>query len=331
MGNNSEEAIITKDLRNPTIAEWAKNQDAYLVSLGAPPEGLNPDLVIAEDREEARGNNFELLRHNQFNRQQSWYKAGKPLREWDGSGPFHLGNPLVMATWICGKRRAEGITFLNFDAEDVVTAEHDRRQFRDVMKKLIEEFKFGVRYTSPHSNLFAQLDATQFEPEPDPEPENVHSIDPPRASELCSNEHSTLPTTGGIEVWRDQEYGALGVADGGTEIIVTEHAPESLSTAQSSKLLLTYPAKKETVVRAVRFCENRHDIHLLDHSTKLEIYGLQKEHDIQNVSLPTTAVLAFAIGGDYEYIETKAILENVDRKERTLLRGLAKGTRITHA
>lgn len=328
---NNKEAIITNDLRNPTIAEWAKNQDAYLVSLGAPPEGLNPDLVIAEDREEAKGNEFELLRHSQFNRQQSWYKAGKPLQEWNGSGPFHLGNSLVMATWICGNRGAEGITFLNFDAEDVVTAEHDRRQFRDVMKKLIEEFKFGVRYTSPHSNLFAQLDATQFEPDPDPEPENVHSIDLPRSSELCSNEHSTIPTTGGIEVRQGGRYGAVGVAGGSTEIIVTEHVPESLSTADPSKLLLTYPAKEETVVRAVEFCENRHDIHLLDHSTKLEIYGLEREQGIENMSLSTTAVLVFAIGGNYEYIKTKGILENVGRKERTLLRGLAKGSHITHA
>ena len=326
---DSEEAIITKNLSNPTIVKWAKDQDSFLISIGAPVANLNPDLVVATNRNEARGNDFKLLRQNQFNRQQSWYKAGNKLREWDGSGPFHLGNLLVMATWICGKRGFEGITFLNFSAESAIGSEYDRRTFRDVMKTLIEEFGFGVRYTDPQSNLFAQLGATQIEPDPQPEP--PESIEIPKTQKLFDNQNFSAPPK---ETSVKIQSGPLGVIaklmETGKEYIVTERVSEAHAGANPSNLLLTYPANEAAVKRAVELCEGRHDIHLLAYETKNRIYGLKRERGLENISLQATAFLSFAIGHDPEYLKTEGIIENLNRKERRFIRGLSKGENIEH-
>ena len=327
--DGGEEAIITKDLSNPTIVKWAKEQNAFLVSIGAPDSNLNPDFVVAKSREEARGNKFKLLRENQFNRQQSWWKSGNKLRDWDGSGAFHLGNLLVMATWICGKRGTEGITFLNFSAESAIGSEYDRRTFRDVMKTLIEEFGFGVRYTDPQSNLFAQLGAEHIDPDPQPEPPD--SIELPRAQKLFDNRnYSAPPKTESVKI----QSGPLGVIaklmDSGKEYIVTERVSKAHAQADPSNLLLPYPANETTVKRAVELCEGLHDIHLLAYETKNRIYGLKRERGLDNLSLPATAFLCFAIGHDPEYLKTENVIQDLNRKERRFVRGLSKGENIEH-
>ena len=326
---DSEEAIITKDLSNPTIVKWAKDQNAFLISLGAPSPDLNPDLVVARGRNQVKGNEFKLLRQSQFNRQQSWYKAGNKLREWDGSGPFHLGNLLVMATWICGKKGVEGITFLNFSAESAIGSEYDRRTFRDVMKTLIEEFGFGVRYTDPQSNLFAQLGATHIDPDPHPEP--LESIAIPKAQSLFENRNFSAPPQNSSVKIQCGSLGAIARLMGtGEEYIVTGRVSEAHAQADPSNLLLTSPTKETAVKRAVELCEGHHDIHLLADETKNRIYGLKREHGLENISLPATAFLSFAIGHIPEYLKTEGIIENLNRKERRLIRGLSKGENIEH-
>jgi len=326
--NGGEEAIITKDLSNPTIVKWAKEQNAFLVSIGAPDSNLNPDLVVAKSREEARGNDFKLLRESQFNRQQSWWKAGNKLRKWDGSGAFHLGNLLVMATWICGKRGTEGITFLNFPAESAIGSEYDRRTFRDVMKTLIEEFGFGVRYTDPQSNLFAQLGAEHIDPNPQPEPPD--SIELPKTQKLFDNKNLSVPSRSSTITIQPDPFGAIARVSGAEEYIVTERVSERHAEADSSNLLLTYPANETTVKRAVQLCEGHHNIHLLAYETKNRIYGLKREHGLDNLSLPTTAFLCFAIGHDPEYLKTENVIQDLNRKERRFMRGLSKGENIEH-
>ena len=329
VSNDGERAIITKNLSNPTIVKWANKQNAFLVSIGPPDSKLNPDLVVARDRKEVKGNNLELLRESQFNRQQSWWKAGNKLREWDGSDPFHLGNLLVMATWICGKKGFEGITFLNFAAESAIGSEYDRRMFRDVMKTLIEEFGFGVRYTDPQSNLFAQLGAERVEP--DPQPEAPDSIEIPKTQKLFDNKNLSAPSRGTSVTIESSPLGVIAkLMDIGEEYIVTERVSEAHAETNPSNLLLTYPAKEITVKRAVELCEGRHDIHLLAYETKNRIYGLKREHEIENISLLTTAFLSFAIGYDFEYLKTEGIIEDLNRKERRLIRGLSKGENIDH-
>lgn len=329
VSSDGERAIITKNLSNPTIVKWANKQNAFLISIGPPDSKLNPDLVVARNRKGVKGNDFELLRESQFNRQQSWWKGGNKLRKWDGSGPFHLGNLLVMATWICGKKGFEGITFLNFSAESAIGSEYDRRMFRNVMKTLIEEFGFGVRYTDPQSNLFAQLGATRIDPDPQPEPPD--SIEIPKTQKLFDNKNLSPPPRGtSVTI----EFSPLGVIaklmDIGEEYIVTERVSEAHAEANPSNLLLTYPAKEITVKRAVDLCEGLHDIHLLAYETKNRIYGLKREHGLENISLPTTAFLSFAIGYDFEYLKTKNMIQDLNRKERRFARGISKGENIDH-
>lgn len=332
---NKDHAIVAKNLTNPTIIQWLAEQNAHKVSIGQT-HGIEYDTVIARHPVETTGN-LMILRDGDFNRQHSWFKAGKPLREWD-SGPFHMNNEVIMATWLCGKAGIEGITFLGFRAEDTIDSEFDRRQFREVMTQLIEEFDIGVRYTTSDSQLFQELGATEFNPE-NPlleEDEEPKPVELPKMEDIFANQHLGVHARTGsvLRVSSDDMFGADVTIerDGKSPIsfAVTEIVPEDVSYIDQNRLFLTNPAKSENVSRAVELFGNKYGIYLMNSNTKLQIHGIKREHDIDNISLPTTALLAFAMGGDFDEMQTRGVIENVGRKERQLLRGIAKNENITH-
>lgn len=318
---NKERAVAAKNVQNPKIEEWLKSQDdAFLISLGRPSSGVDYDLRITDE---------DI--HKNFNQQQEWFKSGKPLGLWE-EGPFHLGNKIVMATWICGKAGIEGITFLDVAAEELVESKYEKRSFQSVMKRLIEEFDVGVRYTANNSALFHGLGAKEFDIQSSQDL-NARSVQLPKTENLFDNRHITAEMEDQeiINIFPQELGGARAVMkSSGMAFMFTERPSERMANMSSGRVVLTDPALSEEVVRAVRLFGNHHEIYLLSGEVKLEISGLLRKFDCERLTVGSTAFLAFAIGHDFQYIKTNGVMGQADKEEQRLLQAVSQNENIKH-
>ena len=323
----AESAYITHGLSNETIVNWLSDSEGLKITIG-PPKTRNIEFDLAILEEPGGGaSEVKVIRRGNFNRQQSYYTAGKGLREWS-DGPFHLGNKLVMAAWICGKRGIDGLTFLDVRAENLADSDYERRMFRGVMKRLIEEFGYGVRYTNASSNLFRELGGTQIDLEPDaaldPEP-----VELPHVANVFDNEHGDRCEGKGEEVviWRPKgNY--VGVRVGTKDYRCVSFIPEEVSSPR--KYVLMEPQRDEFFRRSMRRGLNYHEIYLLSGEVQLQMSGLKREFGVQNLSPGVRAFLAFGMGTRFKYLKTEAIIEDLDRKQRRLVRAVSKDENIQH-
>lgn len=323
----SESAYITHGLSNKTIVNWLSDQDGFKITVEPPnTRDIKFDLAILENPG-GGAEETQVIRRGNFNRQQSYYTAGKSLREWN-DGPFHLGNKLVMAAWICGKRGIDGITFLDMRAEDLIDSDYDRRMFRGVMKRLIEEFGYGVRYTNSSSDLFRELGGTQIELKPDagldPKP-----VELPHVGNVFANKHGDRCEGKGEEVviWRP-EGNYVGARVGTKDYRCVSFIPEE--DCRSHKYVLMEPQRDEFFRRSMRRGLNYHEIYLLSKKARLEMSGLKREFDVQNLSPEVRAFLAFGMGTRFKYLKTESMIDDLDRKQRRLVRAVSKNENIHH-
>lgn len=322
----SDAAYITHGLSNETIVNWLAKQDGLKVTVGPPQTSdIQFDLAILEEPG-GGASETEIIHRGNFNRQQSYYTAGKPLREWD-NGPFHLGNKLVMAAWICGKRGIDGLTFLDVRAEDLTDSNYQRRMFRGVMKRLIEEFGYGVQYTNASSNLFRELGAIQIDLEPDaaidPEP-----VELPHVVNVFENEHGDKCDGTGEEViiWPRESY--VEVRVGTDDYRCVSFIPDESSSPR--KFVLMEPQKDEFLRRSMRRGLNHHEIYLLSGEAQLEMSGLKRDFGLRNLSPGVRAFLAFAMGTRFKYLKTEGMIDDLGRDQRRLVRAVSKNENIQH-
>lgn len=321
-----DKAYITHNLSNDTIVNWLENKEGFKVTIGPPKtQDIDFDLAILEESGDG-AREVEVISRKDFNRQQSYYTAGKDLREWS-DGPFHLGNKLVMAAWICGNRGADGITFLDVRAENLIDSDYQRRMFRGVMKRLIEEYGYGVQYTNANSPLFSELGASQIDLEPDAAIDPP-SVDLPYVSEVFDNEHGDKCEGKGEEVvvWPEDSY--VEVIVGTDYYRCVSFIPDESSRPR--KYVLMEPQRDEFFRRSMRRGLNRHEIYLLSGEAQLEMSGLKREFGIPNLSPGVRAFLTFGMGTRFKYLKTEGMIETLDRDERRLVRAVSKNENIQH-
>lgn len=335
--NDSKRAVAVKGNLNPQVAGWLQEQDeATVISLGEPEdENVEFDLIISPDRLKNRSIPLARLEEKKFNRQQSWFKSGKPLREWS-DGPFHMGNMIVMATWMCGMEDYDMITFLNVEAEELVESKYQRRSFRSVMKRLIEEFHIGVRYTAKNSQLFNELGAEQFHPV-DLDNGDVKTVELPEVDDLFENKYLATNISGSDTLTissRKTQEASVTLSGGGVSdksFVVTPFVTEKVSNEPEGRLVLTDPTAKAAVARAVKLCENHHEIYILSGEVRWEIEGIKTDFGISHRLSPSViATLAFAMGEDFDYIKTEGVIDQCSKEEAAIIRGLGKTENVSH-
>ena len=323
---DKKRAIVAKNVWNKQFADWINSQDAFRISLGPPDENVDYDLIISESEIPDRSAPLEKLSAEKYNRQRSWHKSGKRLSEWSGS-PFHLGNEIIMATWICGKRGIEAITFFDLAAEETVSSRNDRSVFRSAMQQLVNEFDVAIRYTKENSQLFSLVGKpTQIASDEDEE------IDPtpmPSADSLFANRHVRVRIKEGeiLNVSRCQEGASVEVSGGrvsAKNFIVVQSVPK---TVKGSRIVL---ADENESKKAIRLHGNEKEIYLLSDKVRSNLSRLESEFEVARLSVSAVAFLSFAMANDFEYIKTTGIVGGAPKNEARLLRSIAKGKNIRH-
>lgn len=328
---DKEEAIIASGVWKPQIKDWINSkEEAFRVCLGEPSEDIFYDLVVAKNRHtDLNGARLEVMKESKFNRQQSWYKAGKPLEDW-GDGAFHLGNLVVMATWLCGKVGVGGITFLDFPAEKFADSKYKRRTFRSVMKRLIEEFGLGVRYTDASSQLFRELGAEQFNPATK-QKTRLPETDMPKTSPIFLNKTLGTNVSGETRLRIESKGGEVLAEVGSKEFCVFEDPKETGRLERSGRAILTDPADSDALAKALQLFSNKYETYVFSEEVWEQIEKLKADFEINyELSTGTVAFLGFAIGEHFNYIETEGVLPAAKKEEAKLLKALAKNKNIKH-
>ena len=322
------EAFITRKLTNQTIIDWLTDQSGLKVTIGKPlTDDIDWDLAVVDDKKEGKGlNQIEVLRPKNFNRQQSWYQSGKPLKEWN-DGPFHYGNKIVMATWLCGQKSVDGITFLDVSPEEVISSSFQKRSFRSVMRSLIEEFGFGLRYTA-ESQLFSELGAAKF----DISTSNV-SVDPidlPYAETLTDNYFGDkkIGSQKRIQLRNDEASVKAYIDDKVYECV--SFISKQNRDQNSTKFLLMEPNKKDYFRMSIENGVNRHEIYILSHQVRLKLASLKDQFGVDNYSSYVRGFLAFGIGTRFSSIQTKDIYDQIGHSQSKLVKAVSKNENITH-
>jgi hypothetical protein len=322
------EAFITHQLQNETVVNWLQGKDGYKITVGRPKtDKIDWDLAVVEKtRTTVKAKRAEILDRSKFNAQQEFRQSNGDLTEWE-DGPFHYGNKIVMASWIAGTEGCEGITFLDVQPEDLITSDFERLRFSSVMKDLIEDFGFGLRYTHTESDLLSELAATEIDvtSQVDPDP-----VELPSADRLYDNEH------GDSAIGRNRDI-RIRPLDTSTRVSVANKVYKCVSfinedkvMAQPEKFFIMEPGREEFFRRSIRNAINYHELYILSGDVRREIDGLKREFGLDNLTGGTRAFLSFAVGTRFNSIQTMGLVSEIDREERKLVEAVSKNQNIDH-
>lgn len=322
---SSSRAIAAKNVWNSQFADWINDQDATAISLGEPDGNVEYDIAISREKAfQRRGASVSMLRESKFNQQRRWLKSGNNLADWS-DGPFHLGNEIVMAAWMCGESGYEAITFFDVAAEDFVSSRNDRRLFIKAMKKIVEEFEIAIRYTDTNSSLFPLVGR----------PETVGNedtaVDPtpiPDASKLFANRHSKVRITEGEIL--SVENGTVVISGGNVAEKRFEVCKTARENVSASRIVIPSMSKQKAITETVRLHGNDKEIYIFSNEVFDHIKRLKVKFGAQDLSPTALGMLGFAIGSSFDYIKTSGALEEASANEARLLRSIAKGKNIRH-
>lgn len=274
-------AIVTQDLFDERIETWLKSQNAYKIGIRGGSSAL--DVAITEGgKKQTEAKTQKVLRRSQYNRQQGWLKSGKPLEDWNGN--FHLGNPIIMATWLAGKESASEVIFADVLPEKEVGQKHEKNQFREVMRQLREEFRLDFFYTNFRSQIFKDIGAEEFNP-------SFKSEIPEPISLPSCNAFSYGKSIEGSNI-RVKNKSAIAGAVVKTEnktYTATSVVPENPNRLEGQGLILLKPEDRMELRKALGMFGDEKEVLMLSESAKLEINKLRPE-PLTNVSVTALAL-----------------------------------------
>jgi hypothetical protein len=291
-------AIVTQDLFDERVETWLEDQNAYKIGIREDSSALDV-LIVEEDKKTVEANSQKVLRKSQYNKQQSWIKSGRALKNWSETNSFHLGNPVVMATWLAGKQGASEIAFANVLPEKETDAKYEVNQFRDVMRQLRDEFGLEYFFTDGRAQLFKDIGAKEY----DPLSASSNEREPIRLPSLYPI-FSYGKKFAGNQVSVRSESGVVGavVEAGGKTYTATSQVPETRSRIKGGRLILLSKEPIE-LKKTLGLYANEKQIYMLSDGVLAEIENLQPE-PLSDVSVVSLALRMGGFKVTAEMVET---------------------------
>lgn len=286
--NLKKHAYVLDGVDNRGVADWIASRPESSLKVSTSGDSRHwPefDLVV----EELSGD---------FNEQYEWFKMGKRLSEWKGE-PFHLNNRLVKATWLCGKRGVEAITFVDVVPEDFCSDGEVRRTER-AMKKLVEDFDLGMRFTRRSGVVDSLRDGDV-------------KIRPP----IVNDPISVSRVDGVLENGEIEASGIRVPSDIGPDgdLRVTRGA------LTEGKVILLENGTSEQLRRAI--LQNPKKLFLLSAAAKQELKRLERVSGCKLLSVQATSALLPVIDKGVDRVEVdERFLASLDHAERQLIEGI---------
>lgn len=315
---NKKRAIVAERPIRDDLKLWLSGQDAFKIAIAEKDYSVldrtvSDAIIFLRGREKTDVDQVETLNLGISNRHRNWHNAGKPLKDWS-DGTFHMGDPLIMATWLCGKAGVEEILFAELKPESRVQTDYNKRAWKDVMERLMSEFGIEMFYTDLRSQMFKEIGAQKMEGfMEEPEPRNVQL--PTRESPF---EYRRVTDYNPTVKYREDAIGPT-VIHGGERFTATDLIPSDTSRLPEPNLFILRPDHKLSLKKAIGTGK---DLYLLNEDVAKELTG-------QSSVLVRTA-LAFAIGE--ESVHTEGIIDRVSDSEQEYLQGMAKNNEnISHA
>lgn len=299
-----DKAIVTRSPKRQDLKLWLRSQDGFKLTIDGDWD-FNDAVIFTNGREKTEIEQVEVLRKRSFNRHQNWLNAGKELKDW-GDGPFHMGNPIVMATWLCGKAGVKTILFADFKPE--INKDYQKNLFRKVMRKLVSEFQLDLKYTDLRSQLFKEIGATKVETE---EKSSTRNVELPSKKSAFENHpfESEMAT-----IKYNSEAVGPSVSYGSKRFTATDVVPTDPARIPERNLFILNPNDSSTLKKAIK--------------TGKGLYLVNEDIDLSGSMLFRT-FYAFAVGE--KKVRTEGILGKVSDSEREFMEAAASNNSdITH-
>lgn len=307
--------IVTERPIREDLKLWLSAQDDFKLTIADDQEPAGPPVndavILLGGRRQTDVEQVEVLKTGSANRHRNWYNAGKDLRDWS-NGNFHMGDPLIMATWLSGKAGASEILFAEVKPEDRIDMKYNKKRWRDVMGKLVSEFGVELYYTDLRSQLLKEVGGEKMENFME-EPE-VANIELPSRDSPFANRESGRKTV------IKHENGAVGptVIHGSEWMTATDVIPNDASRIPQSSLFILRPDDNELLKKAIATGK---DVYLINEEISEELTNQS--------SVLTQTVISFVMGG--EEVKTNGIIGRVSDSEKEFLEGIAKNNEnLTH-
>lgn len=312
-----DKAIVTYKPQKENLRYWLDSKDWFLLTVEKSEWEINDAVIFTDGRKKTEIEQVEVLRSRMHNQHQNWANAGKSLKQWS-NGPFHAGNPLIMATWLLSKAGVSEILFAEVKAEDTIDHDFERKTFRKLMKKLKSEFEIEIKYNNKESQLFGSSGGTYVPPK------NLEEVDPIEIPKEENIFESFSPESHKKTVikYKGGSVGPTVVFQGESSsyrFTSTDLIPNDISRIPEPNLFILNP--DENLKKAVTVTNNEKGLYLVNEDVEESV--LQAE---QSVYMKT--FLSFAVGE--LPVRTQGVISRVGEDERQKMKAIAKGKDITH-